>query len=188
MVFVYILLLKNGKYYIGKTTNPKFRLEQHFDSSGSAWTRKYKPVKVEKIIPNCDNFDEDKWTKKYMEKYGIGNVRGGSYTSIELSEEEENLLDKELNSANDECFRCGEKGHFAAQCPYESEEEEIVWCCRYCGKEFETEKGAALHENIHCKEKHSNKKKGGFSCFRCGRIGHFSPDCYARTHVEGYYL
>ena len=64
MVFVYILLLKNGKYYIGKTTNPKFRLEQHFDSSGSAWTRKYKPVKVEKIIPNCDKFDEDKWTKK----------------------------------------------------------------------------------------------------------------------------
>ena len=34
MVFIYILELENKKYYIGKTTNPQFRIESHFNSSG----------------------------------------------------------------------------------------------------------------------------------------------------------
>ena len=38
MVFIYILELENNKYYVGKTTNPNFRLEQHFNNSGSHWT------------------------------------------------------------------------------------------------------------------------------------------------------
>ena len=34
MVFVYILRLENEKFYIGKTTKPEFRIEQHFDLCG----------------------------------------------------------------------------------------------------------------------------------------------------------
>ena len=30
MVFIYIIQLEQGKYYIGKTNNPQFRLESHF--------------------------------------------------------------------------------------------------------------------------------------------------------------
>ena len=71
MVYIYILQLEQGRYYVGKTNNPQFRLEQHFNSTGSAWTSKYKPVSVETIIPDCDDYDEDKHTKKYMAKYGI---------------------------------------------------------------------------------------------------------------------
>jgi hypothetical protein len=26
------------------------------------------------------------------------------------------------------------------------------------------------------------------TCFRCGREGHYAPDCYAGTHVKGYRL
>ena len=82
---IYILELKNNKYYIGKTNNPTFRLEQHFNSnlrSGSAWTKKYPPIKVIEIIPNCDNFDEDKYTLKYITMYVVNNVRGGSFCQI----------------------------------------------------------------------------------------------------------
>ena len=39
------LQLENNKYYVGKTTNLDFRIEQHFNSSGSQWTKKYKPKK-----------------------------------------------------------------------------------------------------------------------------------------------
>ena len=84
MVFIYILKLENGKYYVGKTNNPEYRLNNHFNENGSAWTKKHKPIKILKLIPNCDNYDEDKITRQYMDKYGINNVRGGSFVSVKL--------------------------------------------------------------------------------------------------------
>lgn len=35
MVFIYVLQLEQGKYYVGKTNNPNFRLTSHFQSNGS---------------------------------------------------------------------------------------------------------------------------------------------------------
>jgi predicted GIY-YIG superfamily endonuclease len=46
MVYIYVLELVEGKYYIGKTNNPGFRIEQHFLSGGSSWTKKYNPIKL----------------------------------------------------------------------------------------------------------------------------------------------
>jgi len=65
MVNIYVLLLEDNKYYIGKTNNPSFRLVQHFNSNGSAWTKLHKPIKILQIIPNCDDFDEDKFLWRY---------------------------------------------------------------------------------------------------------------------------
>ena len=79
MVNIYTLRLEQNKYSIGKTNNPEFRIDNHFNSNGSAWTKKYKPIEILKIIKNCDDFDEDIYTLKYMSKYGINNVRGGSF-------------------------------------------------------------------------------------------------------------
>jgi len=31
--------------------------------------------------------------------------------------------------------------------------------CQFCGKEFETQKGAKFHENVYCKKKYKNKYK-----------------------------
>jgi cellular nucleic acid-binding protein len=86
MVFIYILQLQNGKYYVGKTSNPSFRLEQHFNAEGSSWTKKYKPISLIDIIPDCDDYDEDKYTIQFMERYGINNTRGGSFCEIKLSD------------------------------------------------------------------------------------------------------
>lgn len=115
-LFIYVLKLQEGKYYIGRTTNPNIRIDQHMDGRGSKWTTKYKPIEVEKIIPNCDYFDEDKITKQYMQLYGIENVRGASYTKMQLTENEIAIINQELKNAADLCFICGAKDHFAKDC------------------------------------------------------------------------
>ena len=116
MVFIYVLLLTSNKYYIGKTNNPDIRLDSHFNSNGSEWTKIYKPIKVYELISNCDAYDEDKYTLKYMEKEGIDNVRGGSFSQVELSDENINIISRMIKGATDKCFNCGESGHFVLDC------------------------------------------------------------------------
>ena len=116
-MYIYILELSNNKYYVGKTTNPNFRIESHFNNGGSEWTKKYKPIRLLELISNCDDYDEDKYTRIYMDKYGVNNVRGGSYVQIKLSEETINNLEKMNRGTNNKCFICGESNHFANKCP-----------------------------------------------------------------------
>lgn len=190
MVYIYALKLENGKYYVGKTDNPQFRLENHFNLNGSEWTKIHKPLKLLELIPNCDNYDEDKYTRKYMDKYGINNVRGGSFVSVKLENDTINLLKQMSNGTNDKCFICGKDGHFAKDCDADecwetddSDEEECeVWVCENCGKEFMEEKSAIKHE------KYCNYQNNNDSCFRCGREGHYASSCYASIHIRGYYL
>ena len=116
MVYIYALLLETKKYYIGKTENPKFRIDNQFTGNGSYWTKKYKPIQILEVIPNCDNFDEDKYTLLYMEKHGIHNVRGGSFCQMVLPNDKIQLLTQMINNATDNCYNCGNKGHYANKC------------------------------------------------------------------------
>lgn len=186
MEYIYILKLKNSKYYVGKTQNIEKRYEQHVNGTGSAWTKKYKPLSIIKRIKSTSQFDEDKYVKEYMSKYGIENVRGGTYTSIELDDISLLQLQKELWHSKNLCTRCGRNSHFVKDCyaktdidgntiddedtTSESECEE-VWCCSYCDKEFDTENGARFHEYNYCKK---NKNK---PCDICGKKGHREVNC-----------
>ena len=182
MVFIYILRLKNDKYYVGKTENPKFRIDTHFKDGGCYWTKKYKPLQIIGLFPDCDDFDEDKYTLKYMSKYGMDNVRGGSFCRCELTNENKNTIDKMISSSNDCCHCCGEKGHFIRNCAknkyskqnkhflqlskdYESADEVEIesddepLSCSYCNKGFATYNAVQFHENVHCKKKHDESEE-----------------------------
>jgi len=194
MIYIYILQLEQGKYYIGKTNNPQFRIESHFNFNGSAWTTKYKPIKIIKIIPNCDDYDEDKYTRIYMDKYGIQNVRGGSFVQIELDTSTITHLQQMSNGTNNKCFICSKEGHFAKDCEEnecwetESDGSENIWCCYYCEEEFTDEKQCDYHVKFCKYESEEENESDDDCCFRCGREGHFASSCYASRDIEGNYL
>ena len=113
---IYILRLEGGKYYVGKSSNVVERFQQHLSGSGSAWTKKYKPVQLLRTITNASPFEEDRYVKEYMSKFGIDNVRGGAYVEVELSEFHTEALKMELWAATDKCTTCGRAGHWAKDC------------------------------------------------------------------------
>jgi hypothetical protein len=169
MVYIYTLKLQNNKYYVGKTNNPQFRFDAHFDAGGSAFTKKFKPLEIHQLVPDCSDHDEQRITQEYMGTYGIQNVRGGPWTQMLLSDEEEDFIQKLLDSETDACYECGSQGHFANKCPNKHQKTTYpqmskkkvvydVWHCEFCGKEFDSKKGCSFHENIHCTKRRNTHK------------------------------
>jgi len=116
MDHIYILKLKEGKYYIGKTNNIEKRWNEHITGNGSGFTKKYKPISLIKTIKSISHFDEDKYVKEYMSQYGIDNVRGGTYSNIVLDDNCIAVLEKEIRHSKNECMRCGRDTHFIKDC------------------------------------------------------------------------
>lgn len=124
---LYILKLEGGKYYIGKTNNLNSRINDHFNSRGCEWTKKHKPLIVTEIIECKSNLEEDHWVEKYMQKYGIENVRGGSYSNITLDRSQVGVLERKMKLAKDTCYICSKPGHYMNKCPAKNK-------CKKCGK------------------------------------------------------
>lgn len=121
----YVLKCEKGMYYVGKTDrNLATRFKEHLFDSTCSITSKYKPISIlyrENVDNNNGNktknmFYEDNLVKKYMLKYGINNVRGGSYSTLNLSNTKIKYLKVELFSSINGCFKCGRINHFANKC------------------------------------------------------------------------
>ncbi len=125
-MIVYAIKCEDDKYFVGKTTNLESMWQRHKEGYGSVWTKLHKPLKIMETIEDADKFDEDKMVKKYMNDYGIDNVRGGSYIEDTITEDEYILLQKEIDTANDRCYYCGEEGHFQGECPDNIRELELI--------------------------------------------------------------
>ena len=92
---IYILSLVENKYYIGYTDNIKKRVQEHIDGKGSSFTKKYRPTSLVKVHENVSPLKVDKYVIKYMQKFGINNVRGGSYKNVELKQSQIDQLEKQ---------------------------------------------------------------------------------------------
>jgi predicted GIY-YIG superfamily endonuclease len=160
---IYILRLEGGNWYVGKSENPMKRFQEHLQGRGSAWTKLHKPIACERVISNASAFDEDKYTKEYMSKYGIDKVRGGTYVETVLDEEQTVTLQKEIWGAQDKCTRCGRTGHFVKDCyattdykGIEIQEFENVWLCEKCDKSYSSRTLCEQHERM-CRGKSTYK-------------------------------
>ena len=153
---IYVLQCENGKYYVGKTVDLYQRFHNHFTGNGCVWTKKYKPIDIEEIIKNCDDFDEDKYTKQYMFKYGFNNVRGGSYCQIDLNiaQPEDGIT---LEHSSDDSS--------------DSDDEQMLECID-CGKIF-------------ISETKFNRHRCDTVCKKCGRKNNYTSKCYAKTNKNG---
>ncbi len=85
--FVYVLLLQNGKFYVGCTDNVYQRLLEHavMSPSSSVWVREHGPVKrIVEVCRNCGPVDEAYKTLEYMMLFGWENVRGAQWCRVVL--------------------------------------------------------------------------------------------------------
>ena len=194
MVSIYVLKLKYNKYYVGKTTNPEYRLKDHFSEGGSAWTKKYKPTSVHELRPDCSDSDEQIITQEYMKKYGIENVRGGPWCQVSLPDEKIQFIQQIIQANDDKCYKCGKTGHFASNCRSKAttKSKKKINTCMRCGRKGHNESNcyAETDVNGYFIESESSEEEyySDVTCYRCGRKGHIKTECYASKHVRGYYL
>ena len=190
---LYVLQCSGGKYYIGKTNDVMRRFEEHKSGKGSAWTNKYKPLKMLECRAITSDHDENNVTKDYMKKYGVENVRGGTYAQVTLADEVINVLQMEFRGNADICYKCNLAGHFATKCP--NVEKKVVekavknpvkkepelkfnvveeWGCSMCERTFTTKYGCSIHEK--------SCKKSVWCCSNCNT--QFPDKKTAEKHEE----
>lgn len=143
---IYVILCKENKYYIGRTSkNVNDRFTEHMTGKNSSWfTKKYKPLEIVEIIENAYPTDETSLTIKYMNDFGIDNVRGGVFNTFYLSDLQIAYIKDEINHSENRCSKCSQKGHFIKDCKNIS-----VFICNYCGHDSGSFLEKACHEK-HC--------------------------------------
>mmetsp|Transcript_33187 Transcript_33187/g.88855 ORF Transcript_33187/g.88855 Transcript_33187/m.88855 type:complete len:335 (-) Transcript_33187:421-1425(-) len=121
--FLYVLRLQHGKWYVGTTTSPNIRFQQHMNGSGSEWTAQHPPVgnnfhNISQL--HCSSqearFKEDAEVKMMMSRHGMDAVRGGTYSRAVLSNSDTEALQKELRHGQGDCLRCGRNNHWSSNC------------------------------------------------------------------------
>ena len=122
--WIYVLELEDGCFYVGKTSNPDARLEQHRNLgryTGAAWTRLHPPTTTGYLVcrqvkKEYSGLEEDALTQMWMMKKGIDKVRGGSYSQCVLPGHQLKTLQQAAWHCMGACTGCGADDHWVEQC------------------------------------------------------------------------
>lgn len=159
---IYAIECKNYKWYIGRTFKPlETRFAEHLEGKDKSawWLKTHQPLKILFVKESLNKYDEDAVVFEYIEKYGIDNVRGGTYSQVDLTASQIKEIKTKIQSANNKCFKCGNSGHFANKC--------------------------LSHAAVVNNPKTKAKTPKTTHCYRCGRASHLSPDCFANVDING---
>ena len=187
----YVLKLKGGKWYVGYTTRGVERIIEHLDSDGAKWTKKYPPVKPipymqtepgkTKATPkNKPNSDEDRLTIEWMEKRGIENVRGGSWTMAKK------MRQKTIKELEGLIVKGRNKRPVKKKVSRKKSKQDKIIRCSGIKKNGNPCRQIVGKKGEYC-QYHSDQKRGRkrVICAKCNRVGHESKDCYSKTKVAG---
>ncbi len=191
--YIYILKLREGKYYVGKSDNVMRRLQEHTSANGASssdrcaeWTRRYGVESLIYVQEQKSIFDEDNKVKELMMKHGFDNVRGGAYARSELTPEELTLLKKEFAGALGLCYNCGRHGHYISDC--EQIGVVVVPRVSFLPTAPMPVDSSVASSIAGAKSSHRSSISTTFddnACKRCGRNTHSHPECNAKTTIDG---
>ena len=96
---IYVLELKDGRYYVGETKNIIVRITQHILGEGSLWTKKYPPIRIMHIRRECCSWYETLYTLRLAKKHGISvedllNSNPGISADSKITSEMELVVEK----------------------------------------------------------------------------------------------
>jgi hypothetical protein len=97
MFLLHVLLLTEDKLFLhgsSTTTNDDSVIMLECEIMHE-YLRKYKPLRILESIVLRQTCEIDFIVKKHMKCYGIDNVRGGSYTAFELTNDEKKFIQRE---------------------------------------------------------------------------------------------
>jgi hypothetical protein len=150
-MIVYTLRLAEGHFYVGRVGNDEdlpARLEQHESGNGSQWTKLHPVVDVHNTILNAEPVDEDAQVVRMAAKYGLDNVRGGSFCTPDLADGDAHVLKKMVCSVRGTCYHCDEAGHCANECPVTlaiGMQHGGDWRCSNCGDNHQFGRNKKCH-------------------------------------------
>lgn len=117
---VYVIVLNNGKRYVGSSENIEKRVSDHKHGKGAAYTKRHGIVGQDVVI-TTQNGTIESWeqneTLAQMIKYGVHNVRGFQWVTEELSPNDANVIKTLMCGLFSLCNHCGRPGHFGTDCP-----------------------------------------------------------------------